>query len=397
MKKILFIHDHYFKYRNGIYYSGGGLPDSIWKRYLAVFPHLVVVGRDGGKLSDDDVRYTVSSTPGVEFILLPNVSNIKSFIFGNPEVQGVCRKLVAESDGLIARMPSRLAQLFVSEAIRQKKPYAVEVVGCAWGGLWDYGTWKAKLYAPISAFNARRVIKSADFALYVTENYLQQRYPSNGVVTFCSNVDIAAVSEKVLESRLDRSGVTEKLTFGLIGNYSSKYKGIDIAIRALADFNKHGIDWQLEVVGGGNASVYQDLAQELGIWEKVRFLGTKPAGSPIYEWLDGVDIYLQPSYQEGLPRALIEAMSRGCPSIGTSIAGIPELLSESEMIAPGDWQALSEKIFKFATDPHLMSDLACRNFNVAKKYYRHVLDDRRTKFWAAFASLLDGKAKVDLK
>lgn len=393
MKKILFIHDHYFKRKADKYYSGGGLPASVWRRYLAIFPSLVVVGRDGGELGGDNERYTISSAPGVEFVLLPNVSNAKSLLFGNAGVQRVCRDLVAESDGLIARMPSRLAQLFISEAIKQNKPYAVEVVGCAWGGLWDYGNWKGKLYAPISALNARKVIRKADFALYVTKSFLQKRYPSDGVVTFCSNVDIPEVPRSVLEARLAKNGVpNRKITFGLIGNYSSKYKGIDIAIRALADFEKKGIDWQFEVVGAGDASMYHDLAHKLGVVEKVKFLGTKPAGSAIYEWLDGVDIYLQPSYQEGLPRALVEAMSRGCPSIGTAIAGIPELLNESEMISPGDWRSLSGKIHNLASDSDFMNDLSRRNFDMAKNYYREVLDDRRTRFWAAFASFLDGKS-----
>lgn len=393
MKKILFIHDHYFKRKGDTYYSGGGLPSSVWSRYLTVFPQLVVVGRDGGFFADENERYTISSTPGVDFVLLPNVSNVKSLVFGNSTVQRACRDLVASSDGVIARMPSRLAQIFVSEAIKQDKPYAVEVVGCAWGGLWDYGNWKGKFYAPISALNARRVIKRADFALYVTESYLQRRYPSDGTVEFCSNVDIPQVPEYILEKRLAKHAkAAGKVIFGLIGNYSSSYKGIDVAIRALA--NLKGIDWQFEVVGGGDSSIYVSLADKLGVVDKVKFLGVKPAGTPIYEWLDGVDVYLQPSYQEGLPRALVEAMSRGCPSLATSIAGIPELLSESEMISPGDWHSLSKMIKSLVSNSDLMSLSSRKNFNVAKNYYRHVLDARRTAFWSSFARHLDRKTDL---
>ena len=51
----------------------------------------------------------------------------------------------------------------------------------------------------------------------------------------------------------------------------------------------------------------------------------------MFELLDECDIYLQPSLQEGLPRSVIEAMSRGCACIGAATAGIPELL-ESEYV-----------------------------------------------------------------
>src|SRR5690625_396249 len=51
----------------------------------------------------------------------------------------------------------------------------------------------------------------------------------------------------------------------------------------------------------------------------------------VFDWLETIDLYAQPSRQEGLPRALIESMSRGVPAFGANTAGIPELL-ENEFI-----------------------------------------------------------------
>ncbi|MCO7622420.1 MULTISPECIES: glycosyltransferase family 4 protein [Pseudomonas] len=393
MKKVIFVHDHFFKYKEGSYYSGGGLPAAIWQRYLSVFSCLTVVGRDGGELKESQAGYTLSSVPGVSFRLLPNVSNFKGLLLGNSLVRKVTKTLVSESDGIIARLPSRLGQLFIKEAIRQNKPYAVEVVGCAWGGLWDYGSWKGKLLAPFSAYTTKRMISRAPFALYVTEGFLQRRYPCKGITTFCSNVDIPPVSSDVLELRIKKIGCKKSpLVFGLIGNYSSKYKGIDVAIQALALASRRLPEWELQVLGAGDSSYYQEISEKLGVSDRVRFIGPKASGQPVYEWLDGIDIYLQPSFQEGLPRALIEAMSRGCPALATSIAGIPELLDSNEMVDAGAYNALSEKIASLASDKKNMSNLARRNFEKAQDYYRPVLTERRTEFYLLFSRSLSSKS-----
>lgn len=386
MKRILFVHDHAFKRSGDRYYSKGGLPAVVWSRYLKVFPSLAVVGRDGGELATGQTGYTLSSADNVEFFLLPNISNLKSLLFGHPEARRLCTALVAASDGVIARLPSRLGYLFVQEAVRQRKPYAIEVVGCAWGALWDHGSWKGKILAPVEGFRTKRLISNAPFVLYVTERFLQGRYPcKNGITTFCSNVDIQPVPDEVLRSRLSKIRSNKlKVRVGLIGNYSSKYKGIDVAIRALALARDILPEWEFQVVGSGDESCYAELVRDLGVSNNVKFVGSKSSGKEIYEWLDTIDLYLQPSFQEGLPRALIEAMSRGCPALATSIAGIPELLQSSEMITAGDYNTLSDKISSLFGDNERMAHLAQQNFVKAGSYYKPVLESRRTSFWSSF-------------
>ena len=391
--KVLFIHDHIFKEYDGAIYSSGGLPSSVWSRYLDVFDELTVVGRNGGKLASKEMGYTLSSARGVTFNLLPNISDVKSILFGNQRVKRVCRELVSRHDGIIARLPSRLGQLFVTESIRQGKPYAVEVVACSWDAFWNYGRWEGKVFAPFSTIKLKFTVGRAPFALYVTESFLQGRYPcKGGHVTFCSNVEISPVSEDVLQWRLEKiKKRADKITFGLIGNYSSRYKGIDVAIRALALVKDELPDWGLEVLGSGDSQFYSDLAREHGVAKRVKFVGSLPSGQPVYDWLDNVDIYLQPSFQEGLPRALVEAMSRGCPALASSIAGIPELLSPRYMVAAGDYVSLSKKLVELAVDDANQLQVSKQNFETAGRYYKPLLDERRTAFWLAFRSYIESK------
>lgn len=387
--KILFVHDHPFKKSDNQYYSSGGLPASIWPRYTSVFEHVTVVGRDDGLLTEKDKGYTSSNAENVTFNLFPSLTNLKSLLLGNKKVELAAKELVGNHDGVIARLPSRLGHLFVKEAIKQNKPYAIEIVGCPWDALWNYGSWKGKLLAPFAALNLKRAAKKAPFAIYVTESFLQGRYPClNGKTTFCSNVEIPAVDEEVLENRLTKiNDAPHTVIFGLIANYSSKYKGIDVAIKALKQAELPS--WQFKVLGSGDASHYKKLAQGLGVADKVHFVGSLPSGGAVFDWVDSIDIYLHPSFQEGLPRALAEAMSRGAPALASNIAGIPELLEKAELIQAGDYKELANKIKILIKDKDLQKKLAQQNFEKAKNYNKELLGARRTNFWHEFKHYIE--------
>lgn len=387
--KALFVHDHKFKkdLNKGIYYSTGTLSSDIWQRYLGIFESLTIVGRDDGDVvSTDDNRLPVSSTKGVSFNLLPNISNLKDELLGNKLVIKECKKLVASHDALIARLPSKLGLFFIKEAILQKKPYAVEVVGSAWDALWHYGSFKSKLYAPLMELSTKQAVYNAPYAIYVTETFLQKRYPCKvGEISFCSNAEINEVSNEVLIQRLIKINKnSSKTIFGLIGHYSADYKGIDVAIKALAHISPLLGDWEFQIVGSGDPIKYIKLAKKLKVVHNIKFIGRLQSGGPIYNWLDSIDIYLQPSLVEGLPRALIEAMSRGCPSLGSTVGGIPELLNEEQISKPSNSIELAENIIAVVSDKDVMLKLANDNFNKASSYYKYELTKRRTEFWIDF-------------
>ncbi len=390
--KILFVHDHIFKRQGASFYSAGGLPARVWQRYLDVFDSLQVVGRDGGVVLEGGNDYTLSSCDNVCFNLMPSISNIKSLLFGNRFVLEECKRLVAESDGVIARLPSRLGVLFVEESIRQGKPYAVEVVGCAWDSLWNYGDLRGKVMAPLEFYSVKKAVMSAKFALYVTRFFLQGRYPSQGETVFCSDVVIPDIQNDIfLRSARVVNALPKKLIFGLIGNFTSKYKGIDIAIRALSSADLGGVEWEFQILGSGDCSRYLRLAESLGIGDKVKFIGSLSSGAAVFDWLDTVTIYLQPSLTEGMPRALVEAMSRGCPALASKVGGISELLNPEQMVNPGDHTALANKIVKLVEDPSLMEKLSFENLDKSREYYKSVLEARRLSFLISFKRYIDSK------
>ena len=87
-----------------------------------------------------------------------------------------------------------------------------------------------------------------------------------------------------------------------------------------------GHDLTLRVVGDGKRRPdLEALAAQLNCRERIVFAGQLPSTAIIGE-LDRADLFVLPSRQEGLPRAMIEAMARALPCIGSDVAGFPELL-----------------------------------------------------------------------
>lgn len=92
-----------------------------------------------------------------------------------------------------------------------------------------------------------------------------------------------------------------------------------------------------------------------------------------------MDICIHPSKQEGLPRALIEAMSRALPAIGTKVAGIPELLSQQSLVRKGSVTDIVNAILRLS-NKEVMLEEAQRNFHVASDYSIDVINERRQSF-----------------
>jgi glycosyltransferase involved in cell wall biosynthesis len=230
------------------------------------------------------------------------------------------------------------------------------------------------------------VVARSPFTLYVTREFLQRRYSTSGCTAAVSNVDIAGPEPAVLDGRLQRIRSSRRpLEIGFIGSIKHNYKGLGTAIEGLARVRDRLPEFEFRILGQGDPRPWQTAAERHGIGDRLRFDGLLPSGQPVLHWLDRIDIYLQPSFQEGLPRALIEAMSRGCPALGSTAGGIPELLPTECLHRPGDARQLGALICQAARDPAWQATQAQRNFEIAETYGRDRLDQQRAAFLRRFA------------
>jgi len=92
-------------------------------------------------------------------------------------------------------------------------------------------------------------------------------------------------------------------------------------------------------------------------------------------------MFVLPSRVEGLPRAMIEAMARALPCIGSSVGGIPELLAPEDIVPPGDIKALADKIREVLSTPGRLEKMSARNLEHARQYSEDALRINRNRLY----------------
>ena len=83
--------------------------------------------------------------------------------------------------------------------------------------------------------------------------------------------------------------------------------------------------------GGGNEEEIKQVIAQLGVTDKVKFIGQR---WDIPDWLDASDIFILPSEAEGMPLSIMEAMGKGLPVIASAVSGIPEELGDTGKLLP---------------------------------------------------------------
>jgi glycosyltransferase involved in cell wall biosynthesis len=119
---------------------------------------------------------------------------------------------------------------------------------------------------------------------------------------------------------------------------------------------------RLVVVGDGpQREPLEALARELGLGDRVRFVGNQADVAP---WLQALDLFCLPSYaNEGVPQALMQAMACGLPVVSTPVGSIGEIVEDGRtgrLVAPADAAALREAIEGLLGDDGLRRELGAR-------------------------------------
>lgn len=381
MVRGIFCHDlPIYKDVNGVYCSTT-MTDDLFSRYLRVCDELVVATRvyriDKTYEEAHQERITLSN---LRFLDLPNLNKF-SALFG---LIGKCRKIIekeVEHCDMIFIRGGINALLGVDAARKLGKPYLLECSGCAWESYWNYSL-AGKMIAPYMEYRARKDTRNASFVIYVTEKWLQKRYPTNGKWTYASNVILHHVDDNCLKKRQTKISAMDKKQI-VIGTTAgiNKVKGQQYVIEAM-HLLRDDCDVRYELVGSGDTDYLKKLAEKYGLSKKVCFKGQRDH-EEVLEWLDSIDLYVQPSLQEGLPRSLIEAMSRACPAIGARTAGIPELLAEDCVFERENPQAIALAILHILNNNNIQQN-AEKNFIKANEYELGKLNERRNKIYLEY-------------
>jgi glycosyltransferase involved in cell wall biosynthesis len=101
-----------------------------------------------------------------------------------------------------------------------------------------------------------------------------------------------------------------------------------------------------------------ELHARLGLGDRFQFMGPTPDPNGV---IRDADLVLMTSISEGLPMALLEAMSQARPVVSTGVGGVPEVVRGCGMVAaPGDTHALAQSVLTLLRNPQLASELGMR-------------------------------------
>jgi glycosyltransferase involved in cell wall biosynthesis len=168
-------------------------------------------------------------------------------------------------------------------------------------------------------------------------------------------------------------------------------KGVPILLEALVRLRDEHPGIELVLAGDGpDRALLEAEAQRLGIADRVRFLGYQ-SSDKVRSLLQETDVFVLPSFAEGVPVVLMEAMASGVPVVSTRVAGVAELVDHGIsgfVVPPGDVGELAGAIEALLADPELRTRFGAAGRRTIEREF----DVRREAGWLGdvLSAALDG-------
>ena len=158
-------------------------------------------------------------------------------------------------------------------------------------------------------------------------------------------------------SQVQHQGVGHRLLF--VGRLAA-VKGLPVLLESLVTIKQRISNVRLTVVGDGpDRSLLEARADELGLSEQVDFVGYQSQAA-VRDYLQKTDVFVLPSFAEGVPVVLMEALMSGVPVVATQIAGVSELVEEGVngfLVPPSNGERLGDRIQTLLLDGALRQQL----------------------------------------
>ena len=387
MKLVIYLEERFLKDSNGVHYSLS-FHDSFWERYLYSFDSLLVVARIENLTSDDKIPAGYQSTNllNVKFYELPYYHGAKLAILRLPHLILSIFTVATKNRIHLLRLPGLISILALIFLIIWRKKYAVELVGDPYD-VFDskkgVGGKLASFYRLFFTSFTKLGVRRADAVAYVTKAKMQSRYTSNpnAFTTHYSSI-ILDKSLILSEKKINKNFSNDCFNILMVGSLEQRYKGFDLVLDAYYKVKNNFSYVMFYIIGDGiYKQELEDLVTKLQIQHHVCFLG-KMSREEVLGYMDKADLFIMPSRTEGLPRALIEAMARGVPAIGSNVGGIPELLSPEFLFEKENINELTQLLNKVIPDDTLRLRMSQSNLKMAQEYSSDLLEIRRNSFYS---------------
>lgn len=211
----------------------------------------------------------------------------------------------------------------------------------------------------------RYLIREADLVICLSpswEKYYREQFSPKQIVIVNNPVD-----DTIEKATLDASGAIRFLFLGRIG----VRKGIFDILEVLAKHkDRFAGRIHLSVGGDGEVDKFKQLVTQHGLEDMVEYVGWVDAGHK-KELLLNSHVYILPSYSEGLPISVLEAMSYGLPILSTPVGGIPEVVRNEVnglLVEPGNLDQLAAAMLDLIDNPGKLKQYGTASLSEVKPY-----------------------------
>ena len=238
---------------------------------------------------------------------------------------------------------------------------------------WGYfNPWQTRLFILLERWTARITTAIVTLTPQEKEDHLHFRIaPEEKFTIIHSGVDLDKYMRPVADSAAMRKSLDlpdGSFVVGTVGRLTP-IKGHIHLLRAAADIVAERPDIFFVFVGEGELrDDLQRYAAESGIAENVRFPGWR---SDVERLLSVFDIFVFPSLNEGMGKAIVEALAMGKPVVASNVGGIPDLVVSGEngiLVPPADGNALFEAITTLYANPERRKRMGERGRETATGY-----------------------------
>ena len=143
-------------------------------------------------------------------------------------------------------------------------------------------------------------------------------------------------------------------------------KGYKDLIKAFSIFHKYKPSWKLVLAGNGEIDEAKSLIKEFDLKKSIQCVGWI-SGKEKQNLFSKASVFCLPSYAEGFPMAVLDAVSFGVPILTTPVGGIPDVALDNEnmmLFNPGDITTLSEKLVQI-TNEDVLKRLSKASFDLS--------------------------------
>lgn len=218
---------------------------------------------------------------------------------------------------------------------------------------------------------------------------LRKRFNHGQVICIHNAIDMARIKVASSPEKM-REGLQISKDHRIIGTIGRlvPIKGIQCLLKAAKIIIDKRSDVTLLIVGDGPLrNSLEQLSRSLHIEKHIRFLGTR---EDIFDLINIMDIVMFPSFHEGTPTAMLEALAMGKPVVATRVGGIPEIIRQDELgilIEPKKPEHLAEACLALLNNSMDTEDLKLkRKQYIAREFSSDVLRHKVIKLYKELVS-----------